>query len=69
MRGTWIDIFDVPTHREVVESSINPVFVTGCRMLDISASRLVKRIGSYVSQADRGNIEYPVISYHFIKKR
>ena len=42
---------------------INPVFVTGCRVLDVSASRPAQRIGSYVSQTDLGEIECPVSRY------
>ncbi len=65
----WIGAFrhqhlcDVTTHMGVLVNPINPVLVTDCRVLDISASRLVQRIGPYVNQTDRGEIECPVISY------
>ena len=60
---TRIFSYYVTFHRGATARLINPVFVTGCRVLDISASRLVQRIGSYVSQVDRGEIECPVSSY------
>ncbi len=53
----------VTTHGGATASLLNPVFVTGCRVLDISASRPARRIGPYVSQAERGKIKCPVSSY------
>ncbi len=58
-----IKVILVTTHRGITASLINLVFVTGCRVLYISASRPAQHIGSYVSQADRGEIKCPVSGY------